>query len=110
MLRQFEEEKTRSASYLQRTLRCERENALDGVIHPLTHLFSRNGLARVTAVPTADVEGWLGQRRGLIEHLVVVDHLPLDQLLFFQLSFPVEGFGYFRALRDVSNQTFITAR
>ena len=87
MRRKIEKEKPRSASDLQRTFRFERQNALNCVIHPLAHLFGRNGLARVTAVPTADVEGRVGQGRGLIKDFVVVDYLPLRQLLFFE--FPV---------------------
>src|SRR5262249_23315570 len=117
MRRKVEEEQPRSASDLQRTLRFERENALNCIIYPLAHLSDRNLLARVTAIPTADVEGRVGQSRGLIGDFVVMDHLPLRQLIFFEFprqwsifGFAVERgdqrFGYFRALADVGNQTF----
>src|SRR5690349_13943383 len=84
MRREVEEEQARAAADLQHTLRRKRENAVDRVIHPLAHLCGRYRLARVTADPTADVEGWIGERRGLVEDFVIMDHLPLRQLIFFE--------------------------
>src|SRR6185369_2539544 len=106
MWRKIEEKKPRSAPDLQHAFWFERQNALNCVIHPLAHLFGGNGLARITAIPTADVEGWIRELRGLIKNLIVVDYLPLGQLLFFELS----CFDFGVALRDISNQLFITSR
>src|SRR6185369_924436 len=52
-----EEQQTRATTDFEHTRRATREDALDRLFDPLPHLFCRDRLAGVAAVPTRDVEG-----------------------------------------------------
>src|SRR6185369_888707 len=52
-----EEQQTRATTDFEHTRRAMREDALDRLFDPLPHLFCRDRLAGVAAVPTRDVEG-----------------------------------------------------
>ncbi len=76
-----EQEQAGAAADLEHPPGPQAEDPLDGPIDPLAHLLRRNRLARVAAVPAADVEGRVRVRGRLIEHLIVMDQPPfVDQL------------------------------
>src|SRR5689334_9416211 len=101
MRRNLEQQQSRAAADFEHTPRLQLENARERRVAPFAHLFRRNWLICVTAVPSRDIEEWLSR---LVTSIgVVVKRLPLLDVLLFELLYTLT----FGARNDVGHQTFL---